>query len=437
MSGVKIVVIGAGSSYTPELIEGLINRHHELPLRELWFVDIDEGREKMAIVANLTRRMLNKAGISLTVNETTNRRDALRDADFVCSQFRAGCLDARISDERISLKYGFIGQETNGLGGFANACRTIPIALEIAADMEELCPNAWLLNFTNPSGMVTEAILRQSKVKTVGLCNVPVIMQKGIANVLACENERDFVMQVAGLNHFIYVRQIMYKGRDYLNDVIESITKGPDLLVPKNIPPFKWPEHLMKGLGMIPCPYHRYYYMSDDLYKQEVGEAKGEGTRGEVVKEIERELFEIYSNPSLAEKPKALEGRGGQYYSDAACELISAIYNDKRTVMHVNTRNNGTITGLPDDCAVEVSSMITSAGPMPLNVAAFPEDTLCQLQMMKSFERLTIEAAISGDRHTAWRALAINPLVESGQVLEKALDEIIEVNKRFLTAFYK
>ncbi|MGP8956293.1 6-phospho-beta-glucosidase [Enterobacter mori] len=437
MQGVKIVVIGAGSSYTPELIEGLINRHHELPLRELWFVDIDEGREKMAIVASLTRRMLRKAGISLQVNETINRREALRDADFVCSQFRAGCLDARISDERISLKYGFIGQETNGMGGFANACRTIPIALEIAADMEELCPNAWLLNFTNPSGMVTEAILRHSKVKTVGLCNVPVIMQKGIANVLACENEREFVMQVAGLNHFIYVRQIMYKGRDYLNDVIESITNGPDLLVPKNIPPFKWPAHLMKGLGMIPCPYHRYYYMSDDLYKQEVGEAKGEGTRGEVVKEIERELFKIYSNPDLAEKPKALEGRGGQYYSDAACELISAIYNDKRTVMHVNTRNNGTIAGLPDDCAVEVSSMITSAGPVPLNVAAFPEDTLCQLQMMKSFERLTIKAAMTGDRHTAWRALAINPLVESGEVLEQAIDEIIEVNKRFLTAFYK
>lgn len=437
MTGIKIVVIGAGSSYTPELIEGLINRYHELPLGELWFVDIEEGREKMAIVANLTRRMLHKAGINIKVNETLNRREALGDADFVCSQFRVGRLEARITDERISLKYGFIGQETNGLGGFANACRTIPVALDIAADMEELCPNAWLLNFTNPSGMVTEAILRHSQVKTIGLCNVPVIMQKGIANVLACENDRDFVMQVAGLNHFIYVRQIMYKGRDYLADVIESITHGPDLLVPKNIPPFKWPDHLMQGLGMIPCPYHRYYYMSNDLYKQEVSEATGEGTRGEVVKAIETELFKIYSDPTLAEKPKALEGRGGQYYSDAACELISAIYNDKRTIMHVNTQNNGTIAGLPDDCAVEVSAMITSAGPLPLNVAAFPEDTLRQLQMMKSFERLTIEAAITGDRHIAWRALVTNPLVESGEVLEQAITEVIEVNKPFLGAFYK
>ncbi len=155
MSGLKIVVIGAGSSYTPELIEGLIKRQHELPLRELWLVDIEEGREKMNIIANLTRRMLAKAGISARVEETLDREPALAGADYVCSQFRAGCLEARISDERISLKYGLIGQETNGLGGFANACRTIPIALAIAADMERLCPDAWLLNFTNPSGMVT------------------------------------------------------------------------------------------------------------------------------------------------------------------------------------------------------------------------------------------------------------------------------------------
>ncbi len=194
MSGLKIAVIGAGSSYTPELIEGLIKRQHELPLRELWLVDIEEGREKMNIIANLTRRMLAKAGLSVRVEETLDREQALTGADYVCSQFRAGCLEARISDERISLKYGLIGQETNGLGGFANACRTIPIALAIAADMERLCPDAWLLNFTNPSGMVTEAVLRHSRIKAVGLCNVPVIMQKGVAQLLECQQESEFLM---------------------------------------------------------------------------------------------------------------------------------------------------------------------------------------------------------------------------------------------------
>ncbi|EHQ9158411.1 6-phospho-beta-glucosidase [Salmonella enterica subsp. enterica serovar Miami] len=434
MSELKIVIIGGGSSYTPELIEGLINRATELPLRELWMVDIELGREKMAIIASLARRMLKKAGLQVSVHETLDRHVALAGADYVCSQFRAGCLAARISDERISLKYGMIGQETNGLGGFANACRTIPVALEIAREMEQLCPDAWLLNFTNPSGMVTEAILRHSSIKAVGLCNVPVIMQKGVSQLLG--NKNDFILQVAGLNHFIFARQILQNGKDKLNEVIDEIVAGNDPLVPRNIPPFTWPAHVLKGLGMIPCAYLRYYYMKDDILKQEIGEANGEGTRGEVVKALEHQLFEIYKNPDLAEKPKALEGRGGQYYSEAACELMSAIHNDKRIIMHVNTLNNGAINGLPDDCVVEVSSLITRSGPLPLNVATFPQDTLRLLQLMKNFEQLTIEAAITGDRHTAWRALVLNPLITSGSLLEEALSEVIEKNKILLKAFH-
>ena len=436
MSGLKIVVIGGGSSYTPELIEGLLNRYHEMPVASLWLVDIEEGKEKVEIIAGLARRMIAKAGLTIEVVATLDRESALRDADFVCSQFRAGCLDARISDERISLKYGLIGQETNGLGGFANACRTIPIALEIAADMERLCPDAWLLNFTNPSGMVTEAILRHSRIKAVGLCNVPVIMQKGIATLLQCADEKEVVMQVAGLNHFIFVRQILHKGKEWLPEVIAEINAGRDPLVPRNIPPFRWPSHLLQGLGMIPCAYLRYYYMKDDLLRQELAEAGGEGTRGEVVKQLEKILFDQYRDPHLAVKPKALEGRGGQYYSEAACELMNAIYNDKRIIMHVNTRNNGAINGLPDDCAVEVSSLITASGPLPLNVAPFPEDTLRLLQLMKSFERLTIEAALTGNRHTAWRALMLNPLIVSGEKLELALDEVIAENRQRLPAFH-
>ncbi|MGY3945958.1 6-phospho-beta-glucosidase [Aeromonas allosaccharophila] len=435
-NGLKIVVIGAGSSYTPELIEGLIQRQHELPLRELWLVDIDDGREKMEIIAALTRRMLAKAGLAVRVETRLEREEALRGADYVCSQFRAGCLEARISDERISLKYGLIGQETNGLGGFANACRTIPIALQIAADMERLCPDAWLLNFTNPSGMVTEAVLRHSKIKAVGLCNVPVIMQKGVATLLESRDEQEFIMQVAGLNHFIFVRQIQHQGKDKLGEVIALLAQGPDPLVPRNIPPFAWPKDLLANLGMIPCAYLRYYYMSDDILKQELGEASGEGTRGEVVKAIEQQLFDLYRNPDLAEKPKALEGRGGQYYSEAACKLMSAIHNDKRIIMHVNTRNNGAINGLPDECAVEVSSLITKSGPLPLNVAPFPQDTLRLLQLMKEFEQLTIEAAITGNRHTAWRALVLNPLITSGSRLEQALDEVIAAHPDLMSAFH-
>lgn len=220
--------------------------------------------------------------------------------------------------------------------------------------------------------------------------------------------------------------------------MIAEINAGRDPLVPRNISPFRWPSHLLQGLGMIPCAYLRYYYMKDDLLRQELAEAGGEGTRGEVVKQLEKILFDQYRDPHLAVKPKALEGRGGQYYSEAACELMNAIYNDKRIIMHVNTRNNGAINGLPDDCAVEVSSLITASGPLPLNVAPFPfpEDTLRLLQLMKSFERLTIEAALTGNRHTAWRALMLNPLIVSGEKLELALDEVIAENRQWLPAFH-
>jgi len=433
--GLKIVIIGAGSSYTPELIEGLIKRKHELPIRELWLVDIKDGQEKVDIISGLTKRMLIKNQLEhISIHVTLDRVEALKEADFICSQFRAGCLEGRIRDEKISLKYGMIGQETNGLGGFANACRTIPIALDICKEIEKYCPDAWLLNFTNPSGMVTEAILKHSKVKTVGLCNVPVIMQKGISKLLETD-EKNLVIQVAGLNHFIFVRQILDNGIDRLEEVLNQVASGNDPLVPENIPPFKWPTELIRSLGMIPCPYLRYYYMTQDMMAQELEEANSDGTRGEVVKTIEQNLFNIYRNPELTEKPKELEMRGGQYYSEAACELMASIHNDKRTIMHVNTRNNGTISGLPDNCAVEVSCVITKSGPLPLNVAKFPADTLTLIQLMKQFESLTVQAAVEGNKELAHRALILNPIVTTGSILEEALNETITENLDYMPQF--
>lgn len=430
----KVVVIGGGSSYTPELIEGLISRHSELPVSELWLVDIEEGREKVNIISELAKRMLKHKGLHIDIKVTLDRRLALKDADFVCSQFRAGCLEGRIRDERISLKYGMIGQETNGLGGFANACRTIPVTLQICQEMEELCPNAWFLNFTNPSGMVTEAILKYTKIKAIGLCNVPVIMEKGISKILNA-SEGEFIMQVAGLNHLIWARKVLYQGDDKLGFIISEILRGNDPLVPSNIPPFEWPDDILRKMGMIPCAYLRYYYMSDDIMKQEQAEANGEGTRGEVVKAMEKRLFDIYKNPALEEKPNELEKRGGQYYSEAACELMASIYNNKRKIMHVNTRNNGAISGLPDDCVVEVSSIITKNGPLPLNVEPFPDDTLRLIQLMKEFETLTVEAAVKGDLVAAKRGLILNPIVNTGTILDEALKETVFENLEHMPQF--
>ena len=430
----KVVVIGGGSSYTPELVEGLLKRHHELPITDLWLVDIEAGLEKAQIIADLTKRMINKVNCEINVHLTTDRQLALKDADFVCSQFRAGRLEARLRDERIALKYRMIGQETNGLGGFSNACRTIPIALEIAKEMEALCPNAWLLNFTNPSGMVTEALLKHSSIKTVGLCNVPVNMELGAAKMLGAKRE-DITMQIAGLNHLVWARKVLHEGQDKLGEVINQLLGGNDQMMPKNIPPFEWDGELIRSLNIIPCAYLRYYYQSRDILDKEFEASKNNANRADLVAQVEKQLLEIYKGPRLDTKPQLLEERGGAYYSEAACELMNSIYNNKRSIMHVNTRNNGAIQGLPDNCAVEVSSVITSSEIIPLNVEPFDSDTLRLIQQMKEFETLTVKAAITGDIATAKRALILNPIVDTGSHIDEALLETIRENLEFMPAF--
>jgi len=430
----KVAVIGGGSSYTPELIEGLLERSHELPIREIWLVDIEEGMHKTEIIGDLARRMINKAGSEIKVQVTVDRKAALKGADFVCSQFRAGGIQARLRDERIAIKYGMIGQETNGLGGFSNACRTIPIALEIAREMETLCPNAWLLNFTNPSGMVTEALLKHSTIRTVGLCNIPVNMERDITTMLNAKRN-EVTLQIAGLNHLVWARKVLHQGEDKLDQIIDMLNDGNMAMTPKNIKPFKWDEDLLGNMGMIPCAYLRYYYQSKDIFSEEFEEAKSANNRAAQVARIEEEVLAIYSDPTLETKPKILEQRGGAYYSEAACELMSAIYNNKRTIMHVNTRNNGAIAGLPDDCAVEVSSVITSSEVLPLNVAPFPTDTLRLIQLMKEFEALAVKAAMEGDLNAAHRALILNPIVDSGSHLNEALKETIRENIEFMPQF--
>ncbi|MER2256742.1 MAG: 6-phospho-beta-glucosidase, partial [Priestia megaterium] len=222
--GIKIVTIGGGSSYTPELIEGFIKRYDELPVRELWLVDVEEGKEKLEIVGDLAKRMVKKSGLPIDVHLTLDRREALKDADFVTTQFRVGLLDARAKDERIPLKYGVLGQETNGPGGLFKGLRTIPVILDICRDIEELCPEAWLINFTNPAGMVTEAVLRYSNIKKiVGLCNVPIGMEMGIAKLLDVDHSR-IRIDFAGLNHMVYGLDVYVDGVSVKDQVIDLLS---------------------------------------------------------------------------------------------------------------------------------------------------------------------------------------------------------------------
>ncbi|MFP7298775.1 6-phospho-beta-glucosidase [Neobacillus niacini] len=435
--GIKIVTIGGGSSYTPELIEGFIKRYEELPVRELWLVDVPSGEEKLNIVGALAKRMIEKAGLPIEVHLTLNRREALKDADFVTTQFRVGLLDARAKDEKIPLKYGVIGQETNGPGGLFKGLRTIPVILDICKDMEELCPDAWLVNFTNPAGMVTEAVLRYSNIKkVVGLCNVPVGMKMGIAKILEVSAERVHI-DFAGLNHMVFGLNVYLDGINITEDILEKLTSQQSGITMKNIIDLGWEPEFIKGLKLLPCPYHRYYYQTRSMLEEELDAFKTVGTRAEVVKQVEKELFELYKDPNLSIKPPQLEKRGGAYYSDAACNLINSIYNDKRDIQPVNTRNNGAIASIPDDSAVEVNCIITKEGPKPIAVGDMPVAVRGLVQQIKSFERISAEAAVTGDYNTALLAMTINPLVPSDKIAKQILDEMLVAHKEYLPQFFK
>ncbi len=432
---IKIVTIGGGSSYTPELIEGYIKRKDELPIKEIWLVDIEEGKEKLEIVGALAKRMVEKAGLDWEVHLTLDRRLALKDADFVSTQFRVGLLDARIKDERIPLSHGVIGQETNGAGGMFKAFRTVPVILDIVKDMKELCPDAWLVNFTNPAGMVTEAVLKYGNFeKVVGLCNVPIGHTSSESKLLGVE-QSDLFFHYAGLNHHHWHRVFDKFGNEVTKTIIEKMYEEGTTKDMENIHQLPFFKEQIEDLEMLPCGYHRYYYLTDDMLKHQLEEyAKGE-TRAEQVKKTEAELFELYKDPNLAIKPPQLEKRGGKHYSDAACELIASIYNDKGTLMTVSTRNNGVIGDLPYDCAVEITSIVKASGPKPISFGPFKPAERGILQVMKAMEEVTIEAAVTGNYGTALQAFTLNPLVPSGNVARTILNEMLVAHKRHLPQF--
>ncbi|MBC6316064.1 6-phospho-beta-glucosidase [Listeria grandensis] len=431
----KIATIGGGSSYTPELIEGFINRYEVLPIRELWLVDVEEGREKLEIVGALAKRMVEKAGIPMEIHLSMDREEALKDADFVTTQFRVGRLEARILDESIPLKYNVIGQETNGPGGLFKGLRTIPVILDICRDIERLCPDAWLVNFTNPAGMVTEAVLRYSNItKVVGLCNGPIGIQKGIAKELDVDMSRIYV-EFVGLNHMVFAKNVYLDGKNVTPTVMARMTKKEDGISLKNIADIGWDPLFLSTLGMIPIGYLRYYYQTATMLAEQQASVAKEGTRAEVVKRVETELFELYKDLDLAEKPQQLEQRGGAYYSEAACNLIHSIYNDRRDIQTVNTRNNGAVVGIDPDSAVEVNCVITSHGPIPLTTGALPIAVNGLVQSIKTFERLAAEAAVTGDYNTALLAMTVNPLVPSDKIAHQLLDELLEAHQQYLPQF--
>ena len=420
--GIKVAVIGGGSTYTPELVEGLGLRREVLPIDELVLHDIDERR--LTVVGGLAGRILEHLDFPGRLVCTTDRDRAVEGASFVLVQLRVGGMTARLRDETVPLRFGCIGQETTGPGGFAKALRTIPVVLEIADDVARLgAPGAWLLDFTNPSGLVTQALLDHGH-RAIGLCNVPIGFQRDLAKRLGVAPER-VQLEHVGLNHLSWERKVLVDGVDRLpaliTDHAEEIADDVEL-----------PVAIVRLLRAIPSYYLRYYYLTSQV----VAELQREKPRAEEVMEIERGLLKMYADPALDVKPKLLEERGGAFYSEASAMLIESLFTDRGDVQVVNVRGGGALPGLADDDVVEVACRIDGQGAHPLAVAPLAPEMHGLVAQAKAYERLAVRAAVTGDRDLALMALMANPLVRDYDVAGPLLEALLEANHAALPAFF-
>lgn len=436
--GLKIVVIGGGSSYTPEFVEGLIKRYDEFKTRELWLVDVEEGRKKLEVIGNLANRMVEKAGLDIKVKTTLEREKALDGADFVNTQIRVGQISARVLDEEIPLEQGVLGQETNGAGGLFKALRTVPVILDIAEDITRLCPDAWMLNFSNPVGVVTEALCRYSNHKKfIGICNLPIGMERGLAHSMEVDPSR-LRIDFAGLNHMVYGFKVYIDGNDVTDAVFDKFLNDETVDISlKNIPDYDWEREFVKALKLFPCSYHRYYYKASEMLKHSLEDYAKDGTRAKQVERLEEELFKLYQDPNLNVKPPQLEKRGGAYYSDAACNVMSSIHNDKNDLQTVDVRNNGAITDIEWDSAVEITCRITKDGPVPFVVdRKLPLSIKGLILQIKAFEQLAAQAAFTGDYATGLLAMVTNPLVANDVKGKQIFDSLLQAHKKYLPRFF-
>jgi 6-phospho-beta-glucosidase len=420
--GLKIAVVGGGSTYTPELVEGLATREDRLPVDELVLFDVDPGR--LDVVGGLAGRMLARAGWGGRLVRTGRREEAVDGADFVVVQLRVGGQAMRLVDETLPLEFGCVGQETTGPGGFAKALRTVPVVLDLASETARRgAPGAWFVDFTNPVGIVTQALLDRGH-RAVGLCNSAIGFQRRFAALLGVAPDR-VELEHVGLNHLTWERAVRVDGTDRLPDLLAD--HGEAIAADLGLP-----LALLRDLGVVPSSYLRYYYAT----AQVLDEQRRRPSRAEQVAEIERGLLELYRDPALDTKPELLERRGGAFYSEAAAALIASLHAGTGDVQIVDTRNDGALPDLPDDAVVEVPARVDAAGAHPLPQASLAPELLGLVQQAKAYEHLAVEAAVTGDRSVARKALLANPLVGDYRVAAPLLEALLEASRPYLPRFF-
>lgn len=426
MKEITVAVIGSGSTYCPELVDGFLKAKDSLKLKKISFMDIDE--RKRTIVGDLCVRMLKNAGCDCEVVFTDDIDTSLQGADFVITQIRVGKLPCRHLDESIPKKYDLIGQETTGIGGFFKAQRTIPVIKHICDRIEAICPDAWLINFTNPSGIITEFVLNNTNVKNIGLCNVPIDMIDDVKEITGEDSKITYV----GLNHLSWITSIKKDGKELLPGLIES---GFSPKVMANIKDDGFSMDCLKTIQAIPSSYLQYYYCREAKLQHQ---RESDKTRAQVCMEIEEQLLEIYQNKEIVTKPALLDKRGGHKYSLAAVSLVDSIANDKRDVHVVNIKNNGTLPFMADDDVVEIAAVIGSDGATPVPITEPINDHIIGLmRVVKTYEKYAVEAAITGSDEAALKGLLVHPLVGDWEKAQKCFEEMKEAHKEYLPQYFK
>ena len=414
----KVTVVGGGSTYTPELVDGIARLRDVLPVDTL--VLADPAEDRLEVVGAMSRRMLARADHAAHVVTTTDVDAGVTDADAVLLQLRVGGQAARMQDESWPLECGCIGQETTGAGGLAKALRTVPVVLEIADVVRKrAAENAWIVDFTNPVGIVTRALL-QAGHRAVGLCNVAIGFQRWFAELLSVDPDEVQLGHV-GLNHLTWERSVTVGGRDVLPELVERHAAEIGERVDQ-------PEWLIRQLGVVPSYYLHYFWNHDAA----VQAARGAQSRGARVAEMEATLLEMYADPSVDTKPALLGERGGAYYSEAAINLLASLTADRGDVQVVNLRNDGTLPFLPDDAVVEVPATITAEGATALPVDPVPPLYSGLIAHTFGYEQLALEAALHGGRDRVFQALLAHPLVGQVDQAEQLTDLLLAANKDHL-----
>ncbi|MDQ0601664.1 6-phospho-beta-glucosidase [Streptomyces canus] len=417
----KLTVVGGGSTYTPELIDGFARLRDTLPIGEL--VLVDPSADRLELVGALARRIFARQGHPGRIVTTSDLDAGVDGADAVLLQLRVGGQAAREQDETWPLECGCVGQETTGAGGLAKALRTVPVVLDIAERVRRTNPNAWIIDFTNPVGIVTRALL-QAGHKAVGLCNVAIGFQRKFAALLDVAPPEIFLDHV-GLNHLTWETGVRLGGPEG-KDVLPDLLTGHGEAIATDL---RLPRALLDRLGVVPSYYLRYFYAHDEV----VRELRTKPSRAAEVAAMEKELLRLYADPGLDEKPELLSRRGGAFYSEAAVDLAAGLLTGTGSPYQVvNTYNHGTLPFLPDDAVIEVQAAMGRTGPTPLPVQTVDPLFAGLTAAVTAYENLALEAALRGGRDRVFRALLSHPLIGQYAYAEELTDRLIAHNREHL-----